>query len=31
VAKHNMPMSSMKTHFLIGSPNGEMKSTHVCP
>jgi hypothetical protein len=31
VAKHNIPMSSMKTHLLIGSPNGEMKSTHVCP
>jgi hypothetical protein len=30
VAKHNIPMSSMKTHLLIGSPNGEMKSTHVC-
>jgi hypothetical protein len=29
VAKHNIPISSMKTHF--GSPNGEMKSTHVCP
>jgi hypothetical protein len=24
-------MSFMKTHLLIGSPNGEMKSTHVCP
>jgi hypothetical protein len=24
-------MSSVKTHLLIGSPNGEMKSTHVCP
>jgi hypothetical protein len=21
----------MKTHLLIGSPNGEMKSTYVCP
>jgi predicted aspartyl protease len=31
VAKHSIPMSSMKTHLLIGSPNGEMKSTHVCP
>jgi hypothetical protein len=31
VAKHNIPMSSMKTHLLIGFPNGEMKSTHVCP
>jgi hypothetical protein len=31
VAKHNIPMSSMKTHLLIGSPNGEMKSTYVCP
>jgi hypothetical protein len=25
------PMSSMKTHLLISSPNGEMKSTYVCP
>jgi hypothetical protein len=24
-------MSSMKTHLLISSPNGEMKSTYVCP
>jgi hypothetical protein len=31
VAKHNIPMNSMKTHLLIGFPNGEMKSTHVCP
>jgi predicted aspartyl protease len=31
VAKHNIPISSMKTHLLVGSPNGEMKSTHVCP
>jgi hypothetical protein len=31
VAKHNIPMSSMKTHLLIGSPTGETKSTHVCP
>jgi hypothetical protein len=31
VVKHNIPMSSMKTHLLIGSLNGEMKSTHVCP
>jgi hypothetical protein len=31
VAKHNIHMSSMKTHLLIGCPNGEMKSTHVCP
>jgi hypothetical protein len=22
VAKHNIPMSYMKTHLLIGSPNG---------
>ena len=21
----------MKTHLLVGSPNGEMKATHVCP
>jgi hypothetical protein len=31
VAKHDVPMSSMKTHLLISSPNGEMKSTYVCP
>jgi hypothetical protein len=31
VAKHGIPISSMKTHLLIGSPNGEMKSTHECP
>jgi hypothetical protein len=31
VAKHDTPMSSMKTHLLISSPNGEMKSTYVCP
>ena len=24
-------LSSMKTHLLVGSPNGEMKATHVCP
>jgi hypothetical protein len=23
VVKHDIPMSSMKTHLLIGSPNGE--------
>jgi hypothetical protein len=31
VANHDVPMSSMNTHLLVGSPNGEMKSTHVCP
>jgi predicted aspartyl protease len=31
VAKHDIPMSSMKTHLLISSPNGEMKSIYVCP
>jgi hypothetical protein len=31
VAKHDIPMSSMKAHLLISSPNGEMKSTYVCP
>jgi hypothetical protein len=31
VAKHDTPMSSMKTHLLISSPNGEMKFTYVCP
>jgi hypothetical protein len=31
VAKHDIPMSSMKTHLLISFPNSEMKSTYVCP
>jgi hypothetical protein len=31
VTKHDVLMSSMKTHLLISSPNGEMKSTYVCP
>jgi predicted aspartyl protease len=31
VVKHGIPMSSMKTHLLISSPNGEMKSTYICP
>jgi hypothetical protein len=31
VARHDIPMSSMKTHLLISSLNGEMKSTYVCP
>jgi hypothetical protein len=31
VAKHDIPMSSMKTHLLVSSPNGEIKFTHVCP
>jgi hypothetical protein len=30
VAKHDIPMSSMKTHLLISSLNGEMKSTYIC-
>jgi hypothetical protein len=31
VEKHGIPISSMKTHLLISSLNGEMKSTHLCP
>jgi hypothetical protein len=31
VAKHGIPISSMKIHLLVSSLNGEMKSTHVCP
>jgi hypothetical protein len=31
VIKHDILMSSMKTHFLVSSPNGEMKATYVCP
>jgi hypothetical protein len=30
VTKHDVHRSSMKTHLLISSPNGEMKSTYVC-
>jgi hypothetical protein len=31
MAKHDIPMSSMKTHLMISSLNGEMKSTYICP
>jgi hypothetical protein len=31
MAKHDIPMSSMKTHLLISSPNGEMRSTYIGP
>jgi hypothetical protein len=31
MTKHDVHRSSMKTHFLISSPNGEMISTYVCP
>jgi predicted aspartyl protease len=31
VAKHNTPVSSMKTHLLVRSTNGEIKSAYVCP
>jgi hypothetical protein len=31
VAKHDIPMSSMNTHLLNNSSNGEMKSTYICP
>jgi predicted aspartyl protease len=31
VAEHDIHMSSMKTHLLTSSPNGEMKSTYICP
>jgi hypothetical protein len=31
VTKYDVPRSSMKMNFLISSPNGEMKSTYVCP
>jgi hypothetical protein len=30
VSKHDTPMSSMKTHLLVSSPNVEMKSAYVC-
>jgi predicted aspartyl protease len=30
VAKHGIPISYMKTHLLVSSPNGEMKSAYVC-
>jgi hypothetical protein len=31
VAKHDIPISSMKTHLLVRSSNGEMKYVYVCP
>jgi hypothetical protein len=31
VTKHDVARSSMKTHLLSSSPNGETKSTYVCP
>jgi predicted aspartyl protease len=30
VAKHGIPISYMKTHLLVSSSNGEMKSAYVC-
>jgi hypothetical protein len=30
VAKHNLPMSSMKTPLLVSTPGGEMKESHLC-
>jgi hypothetical protein len=30
VAKHDIPMSYMKIHLLVSSPNGEMKSAYLC-
>jgi hypothetical protein len=30
VAKHGIPISYMKTHLFVSSPNGEMKSAYVC-
>jgi hypothetical protein len=31
VEKHNLPMNPMKKQFLVTSPGGEMKASHICP
>jgi hypothetical protein len=31
VAKHNLPIATMKHTMLVSSPGGEMKTKHICP
>jgi hypothetical protein len=31
VAKHNLPIATMKHTMLVSSPGGEMRTQHICP
>jgi hypothetical protein len=31
VAKHNLPITIMKYTMIVSSPEGEMKTKHICP
>jgi hypothetical protein len=31
VAKHSMPIATMKHKMLVSSPGGEMRTKHICP
>jgi hypothetical protein len=31
VAKHNLPITTMRYTMIISSPRGEMKTKHICP
>jgi hypothetical protein len=31
VAKHSLPIATMKHTMLVGSPGGEMRTKHICP
>jgi hypothetical protein len=31
VAKHSLPIASMKHTMLVSSPGGEMRRKHICP
>jgi hypothetical protein len=31
VAKHSLPMATMKCTMLVSSPGGEMRTKHICP
>ena len=31
VAKHNLPIAIMKYTMLVSSPEGEMRTKHICP
>jgi hypothetical protein len=31
VAKHSMPLATMKHTMLVSSPGGEMRTKHICP
>jgi hypothetical protein len=31
VAKHSLPIATMKYTMLVSSPGGEMRTKHICP